>query len=151
MTEMHVSVKNLGNLINKKAKCKNLSSPGKTKYILNLWVAKKNSHTHTCAHTSTCAMCVRNKVWNVRAMCVRARPLGDLRVAIATSQLCPKYFPFTYLFYQDFKVEMAKVCLITKKIVQFSLHSILYCRSLMQRLVYPWSMIWNTYLNFHDW
>ena len=83
--------------------------------------------------------------------CLRARPLGDLQGAIATSQLCPKYFPFTYLFYQDFKVEMAKVCLITKKIVQFSLHSILYCRSLMQRLVYPWSMIWNTYLNFHDW
>ena len=61
----------------------------------------------------------------MRAMCVRARPLGVLRVAIATSQLCPKYFPFTYFSYQDCKVKMAKVCHITNKIVQFSLQSIL--------------------------
>ena len=45
-------------------------------YFLNvffkLWVAKLNSHTHTCAHTCTCAMCVRKAFWNVHAMCVRA-------------------------------------------------------------------------------
>ena len=87
-------------------------------------------------------------------MCVRARPLGDLRVVIATSQLCPKYFPFTYLFYQDCKVEMAKVCHITNKIfqdkdslinvvnstvliVQYTI-AVLY---ILQRLVYPWSLI----------
>ena len=40
--------------------------------ITKLWVAKKNSHTHTCAHTRMCAMCVRKGFQIVRAMCVRA-------------------------------------------------------------------------------
>ena len=80
--------------------------------IYNLWVAKKNSHTHTCAHTSTCAMCVRNKVWNVRAMCVRARPLGDLRVAIATSQLC--FIKIAYRLYNLDKISRWKKILGAK-------------------------------------
>lgn len=47
-------------------------SSKKFKTNMRLWVAKINLHTHTCAHTRTCAMCVRKAFWGVRAMCVRA-------------------------------------------------------------------------------
>jgi hypothetical protein len=51
----------------------------------NLWVAKKNSHTHTCAHTRTCAMCVRKSFLDVRAMCVRA---ALFKVCDVRSHIC---------------------------------------------------------------
>ena len=53
-----------------------------TFYILNLWVAKLNSHTHTCVHVRTCVMCVRKGFQSVRAMCVRA---ADLRCVTCES------------------------------------------------------------------
>jgi hypothetical protein len=57
---------------------------------------EKKSHTHTCAHTSTCAMCVQKAFLNVRAMCVRAALLSGVRCAIAHLHI---FAHFLYTFF----------------------------------------------------
>ena len=54
-------------------------------WTANCELQKKIAHAHVRAHSHVCD--VRAKERMKRACDVRARPLGDLRVAIATSQL----------------------------------------------------------------
>ena len=67
-----------------------------------LWVAKLNSQTHTCAHTRTCAMCVRKAFWNVCAMCVRAADFECVTCDCNFARFWVKKGPNLVLFWAKF-------------------------------------------------